>query len=456
MLLRHLDAKVTLAGVLGSDSAGRTLSKLLDDEQIDHELVLVDEQRPTTEKERFVGRASNQHPHQILRVDRETRAPIDDETAARLTKGILRRIPGQSAIVISDYAKGVCTPRLLNAIINAARHYRIPVVVDPARINDYSRYRRASLITPNRGEAELATDSLVETPADAFAAGRHLVTAYLLGAAFITMDRDGIAVIRKEGEGSDQHMEPARAREVYDITGAGDMVVAICGLCLGAGLSLEQTARLANLAAGLEIEQFGIAPVDWRQIANAIGDDDFMRAEASAPEPPSSDSPDKIISLPQAINSIAQHYVAGQRIVFTNGCFDLLHIGHVTFLQEAAELGDVLIVAINSDRGVRELKGPHRPVIDQQTRASMLAALTCVDYVLIFDEPTPHRMLDLLRPDVLVKGGTTEEVVGREVVEAYGGEVYVLPATSDVSTTRILSEIQDSIGMTDKGPAVGT
>jgi D-beta-D-heptose 7-phosphate kinase/D-beta-D-heptose 1-phosphate adenosyltransferase len=261
-LLCHLDAEVTLAGVLGSDASGRSMRKLLDDDCINHEFVATADDRPTTTKERFLGRAANRHSHQILRVDHETRDAISSELEARLGSQLVQRIPEHAAVIISDYAKGVCTPELLKAVIHTARHHNLPVVVDPARITDYSRYRRASLMTPNRGEAELATGIRINSPAEALEAGRVLIEQASLDAAFITLDRDGIAVVGGTDEESSQHVEPAVAREVYDITGAGDMVVAVTGLCQAAGWPLDETARIANAAAGLEIEQLG-GFVEW-------------------------------------------------------------------------------------------------------------------------------------------------------------------------------------------------
>jgi len=431
---------VTLVGVVGDDAAGRSLLKILGDERVDTELVDSVTTRPTTTKERFLGRAANRHPHQILRVDHETRDAIDADTAARLRDGILRCVAEHSVVVISDYAKGVCTPELLAAVIDATRDSGIPVVVDPARIADYRRYGRASLVTPNRDEAELATGVRINSPADALDAGRVLIEQTQLDAAFITIDRDGIAVVERGDKETRASLAATAAREVYDITGAGDMVVAVAGLCQAAGWPLDETARLANAAAGLEIEQLGIASVTWDQI-----EERYASARYDGPPSPSKLSRDiqinKIVTLPQLAQRVAEHRMAGKSIVFTNGCFDLLHVGHVAYLEEAAELGDVLIVAVNSDAGVRRLKGPRRPVIGESDRAAMLASLACVDHVLIFDEETPHQLLDCLRPDILVKGGTTDEVIGREVVEAYGGHVCRTCSIDGPSTTRIVAEI---------------
>ncbi|MBI2477355.1 MAG: bifunctional heptose 7-phosphate kinase/heptose 1-phosphate adenyltransferase [Planctomycetia bacterium] len=428
MLLRHLEAKVTLAGVVGDDAAGQALLKILHDEQVDQDLVCCVSGRPTTTKERFVGRAANRHPHQILRVDHETRESIDAETVSRVRDGILRRITQHTVIIISDYAKGVCTPELLNAVIDATRDYQVPIVVDPARIEDYSRYRRASLVTPNRGEAEFATGIRINSLSEALEAGRVLIEQASLDAAFITLDRDGIAVV---GDTDSQHVEPAVAREVYDITGAGDMVVAVTGLCQATRWPLEETARLANAAAGLEIEQLGIAPVTWEQI--------LTRYSAKSPQTAGVNS--KLVTAEALSELVAEYRTGGKSIVFTNGCFDLLHVGHVGYLQDAARLGDVLIVAVNSDAGVRRLKGPDRPVIGERDRAALLGALACVDHVVIFDDDTPHELLRQLHPDLLVKGGTTNEGIGRKVVEAYGGRVCTTPAAAGASTTDIITRL---------------
>ena len=442
MLLRHLEAKVTLAGVVGDDAGGRSLTRILDDERIDHELVCCIPGRPTTTKERFMGRAANRHPHQILRVDHETRASIDAETVSSLLDGILRRIAEQSVIIISDYDKGCCTEPLLQAVIAAACERQIPVVVDPARIEDFARYRRATIVKPNRIEAELAAGRKIHVPEDGCRCGVTLCDMYDFQSMLITLDADGIAVV--DARRGEQYVVSAQAREVYDITGAGDMVVAITGLCQAAGWPLDEIARIANAAAGLEIERLGVAPLTWDQILTPY--------PANSPRTAGVNS--KLVT-PEALSELVADYrTGGKSIVFTNGCFDLLHVGHVGYLQEAARLGDVLMVAVNSDVGVRRLKGPDRPVIGERDRAALLAALACVDHVVIFDDDTPHELLRQLRPDVLVKGGTTDEVIGREVVEAYGGRVCTTPAIHAGSTTEIVESIQKEKCLPDKNEAI--
>jgi D-beta-D-heptose 7-phosphate kinase/D-beta-D-heptose 1-phosphate adenosyltransferase len=266
-LLRHLEARVTLAGVVGDDPSGRTLRRLLEEIGLDTQLILTDPERCTTTKERFVGRAAGRHPHQILRVDRESTDPLDEHVERKATAAITERLAGHQAVLVSDYAKGVCTPRLLAEVIEQARELGMPVLVDPARIADYDRYRGVSILTPNRAEAQWATGLCIACPSDAFRAGEGLLHRLELDAVLLTLDKDGIAVIARDRE---PEIVSTRQRDVYDITGAGDMVLAMTGLCRAAGFSVAETAALANMAAGLEVERFGVAPVTRTDVFGEI------------------------------------------------------------------------------------------------------------------------------------------------------------------------------------------
>jgi D-beta-D-heptose 7-phosphate kinase/D-beta-D-heptose 1-phosphate adenosyltransferase len=446
-LLRHLGAHVTLAGVVGNDPSGRALANLLKDEEVVCECVLQDGGRPTTTKERFLGRAAGRQPHQILRVDHEITDAIADDLVARLQQGIFPQLQASDVVVISDYAKGTCTAELVKSTISRARELGVPVIVDPARIDDYHAYAGASLITPNRMEAELVGARPVRTPEDGIRAGEIIAESFDIETVFVTMDRDGIAVI--DTKSNTTSIEPARPRAVCDITGAGDMVVAIASLCWAAKLTARDAARLANVAAGLEVERIGVCPISWQEIEREIRDHGLSATPFEPP--PSSDQLrvaaarlGKVLSVEEAAHLSAQYQENGKQVVFTNGCFDLLHVGHVSYLEEASKLGDVLFVAINSDAGVRRIKGLERPVVNEQDRVRMLASLAFVDHVLIFDEDTPHGLLRKLRPNVLVKGGTylPTEVVGREIVEEYGGRVCVTDKIDGVSTTELLASIR--------------
>lgn len=427
-LLRDLEMRVSLVGVVGNDTNGRILQKLLDESGIDFQSVLTDALRPTTTKERFIGRAAGRHPHQMLRVDDESTAPICEELESTLLEEARQQLANCQVLLISDYAKGVCTPRLLQQVIDLAHDQQIPVLIDPAAVDDFSRYRGADLIKPNRLETARATGQAVETPESAWEAATQLCENLDLPHVLVTLDSQGMVLVGRNGE---KQVFGTQKRAVYDITGAGDTVLAILGFGQATGLQLDETIILANQAAGLQIEHLGVVGINR----------DALLAESQS-ETTSTD--DKLVTLDQMAKLSHDYRLSGKKVVFTNGCFDLLHIGHVTYLQQAAALGDVLIVAVNSDASVSKLKGPDRPVIGEQNRASLLSALACVDHVLIFDEATPHNLLREIRPDVLVKGGTymLDEVVGKEIVFGYGGDVRVTGQIDGVSTTDILASVK--------------
>jgi len=431
-MVRGLGAQVTLATVVGDDADAATLVRALETAGIDSLAVIRDSSRPTTVKERFIGKAQNRHPHQMLRVDRETRAPLAAAIADALAQRIVASISAHQAVLISDYGKGVCTSELVRKVIDAARLANVPVIVDPRPGNDYALYRGATAVTPNRLETRLATGREIITAEDAFAAGRTLCRELELNHAYITLDSDGIALVMADGA---TQLLPTRKRQVYDITGAGDMVLAAIGVGLAAGIGPVDIARLANVAGGLEVERVGVVPITREE----------MLADILAN---SRSTHDKLCSAADLEQHVAARKKLEQKIVFTNGCFDILHAGHVTYLQQAAEEGDCLIVAINSDDGVRRLnKGAERPIFKEGHRATMLAALESVDYVVVFDEATPHALLERLKPDLLVKGGTYrhDEIVGWELVEKYGGKVKALSEVPGLSTTRIVERLRETL-----------
>lgn len=430
-MLRGLDAEVTLAGIIGDDRDGLQVIEDLQQAGVDCSAVLTDTDRPTTCKVRFMGRAQHRHPHQMLRVDREVRYPIGTTVAQRLLAALLPRLGEFSAILVSDYAKGVCTAEVLRPLIDAARALGLPVVVDPAAGGDYQLYRGATGVTPNRSETFKATGVDVRSIDAAYRAGQILVERFGLDMAFVTLDRDGIVLARRDSE--PVHL-PTRVREVYDVTGAGDMVLAMIGLGLAARIEPARLCRLANVAGGLEVEQVGVVRISRKEILT-----DLLHGSRR--------TFGKVCSVEELARHVSARRKAGQTVVLTNGCFDLLHVGHVSYLTDAAREGDCLIVAINSDESVRRLnKAPDRPLFDQSYRAQMLAALESVDYVVVFDEDTPHALLQTLQPDLLVKGGTyrDDEIVGREVVESYGGRVKALSVTPGLSTTAIVERLRQS------------
>jgi D-beta-D-heptose 7-phosphate kinase/D-beta-D-heptose 1-phosphate adenosyltransferase len=389
-MLRGLEADVTLGGVIGSDADGRELRDELERQGVDCRAVIVDVERPTTVKERFIGRAQQRHPHQILRVDREVRRPLGESVAESLIQTLLAALQTIDCVLISDYGKGVCTPDVCCQLIQSARQARLPVIVDPSSSGDCRNFAGATAVTPNRMETKRATGREIARIDDAIAAGRRLCADLAIDHAFITLDSDGIVVVRSDG--SAEHLA-TRKREVYDITGAGDMVLAMIGVGSAAGINPFDLARLANVAGGLEVEQVGVVPLSRDDILA-----DLFAAERT--------TADKI-----------------------------------------GREGDCLIVAVNSDASVRQLgKGSDRPVFAQDERAAMLAALEAVDYVTIFNESTPHALLARLKPDLLVKGGgyAPHEIVGHELVESYGGQVKALGHVPGISSTLVLEQLRNS------------
>lgn len=429
-MLLGLNCTATAAGVVGSDAAGEELRAISESSGIDTSLIFTDPDRPTTLKERFVGRAGSRHPSQILRVDREKTDPLSPRLEQSFQKSIAARLDQYDIILVSDYAKGVCTPGLLQSIIPLAKEAGLPILVDPMRGHQYERYQGATMLKANRIETEMATGHKLKGPADASLAGRVMCENLGLDYVIITLDRDGMVLVERSGNST--HF-PTHARSVYDITGAGDMVLAMLGACLGGGLDKSQSVRLSNVAAGLEVEKAGVAVIPMAEIETELQVDSMPGQR-------------KIVSQNQIATLAHDLRLRGEKIVFTNGCFDLLHYGHVTNLTECARMGQSLIVGLNSDASVSRLKGPERPIISQEERAAMLSSLSCVDYVVIFDEDTPYNLISAIRPDVLVKGSQYrgEQVVGQDVVEAHGGEVRFVELVPGFSTTEIIRRVSDN------------
>lgn len=428
-MLIGLEAEVTMAGVVGNDPDGAEVKQTLIDRGVNCSTMVTDASRPTTVKQRFMGRAQQRHPHQILRVDREVNTPLDKPTSETLLSSILPTISEYQAILVSDYAKGVCTSEVLSNVLEEARKVGVPVIVDPCPGQDYQIYQGATAITPNRLETSRAVGFDVNTCEDAFRAGAQLCHDLNLDYVFVTLDSDGIALTQSDGF---TELLPTRKREVYDITGAGDMVLATIGVGSAAGINPVDLARLANVAGGLEVEQIGVVTISREEMIADL----LMGSRVTS---------EKVLPLEELQRHVQARQKLGQKVVLTNGCFDVMHVGHVSYLEQAAAEGDCLIVAVNSDDSVRSLgKGSDRPIFGQTHRASMLAALEGIDYVVIFEEKTPCELIRQLQPDLLVKGGTyeKEEIVGWEIVESYGGEVRALGMTPGISTTQILGVIR--------------
>lgn len=430
-MLAALGSRVELAGVLGKDAVAVRCRQILDQQAINHDLVLDDPSRPSTLKERYIGRAQQRHPQQMMRVDYETRDPIPVDLIRRLADALDTRIASCDILLISDYDKGVCDPRLIARVIQSARRRGVRVLVDPIRGGDYRvRYHGCSSMTPNRLEAGLATGIRVDDLGSAYAAAERLRDELAMEAGIVTMDRDGMVLVDNDG----RHHFSVRPRDVYDITGAGDMVLAVIGMVLAAGHGYPEAITIANAAGGLEVERIGVATITRDEIIR-----DLLHAESPTRQ--------KLLDRDKLVAQIQRHRKENRRIVFTNGCFDLLHVGHVHYLQEARRQGDVLVVGLNTDASVRRLgKGSDRPIHKEKERALVLSALECVDYVCLFAEDTPLELIRAVEPDVLVKGADyrPEQVVGRELVESRGGRLHLVPLVEGASTTHLLRRIRES------------
>jgi len=421
--LARLGARVRLAGLIGDDPEGARLRSLLREAGIPDDGLTSEAGRSTTVKTRYI--AASQHARQqILRVDREVRAPAGAAADRALLDSVQGALDDVDVMVLSDYDKG--TLSRCAAYVEAARHAGVKVIVDP-KGSDFARYRGATAITPNRAEAGAATARAIVTAADAAAAARDLLERLDLETVFVTLDRDGIFVLERGAEGAAIRTDP---REVYDVTGAGDNVIAVLAYCLAGGLSAVTAAFLANVAGGIAVERFGVVTVGWDEIAARIAAGSGGDAKLVDP------------ALLQRLLMSARS--AGRRVVFTNGCFDVLHAGHVDLLRQARALGDLLVVGLNDDASVQRLKGVGRPVNSLEARAAVLGGLASVDYVVAFAEDTPKEIIERVRPDVLVKGEDWRDkgVVGREFVEGYGGRVELVRLLEGFSTTDTLRKLR--------------
>ncbi|MCD6525711.1 MAG: bifunctional D-glycero-beta-D-manno-heptose-7-phosphate kinase/D-glycero-beta-D-manno-heptose 1-phosphate adenylyltransferase HldE [Desulfuromonas sp.] len=420
--LCELGCQVAVCSVLGDDDDGRQLYRQLEQSAVDVSGVVFDPERKTSRKTRIL--ASNQ---QMLRIDRESRCPLSAQIEQQLLTQVVALIDQVDVIFLSDYGKGVLTDPLLQSVIAAGRAKGVPVVVDP-KGSEYRRYRGATLLTPNRAEASEASGIKIVDDATLVAAGTTILDDAQLDALVLTRSEEGMSLFLRDGQ---QINLPTQAREVFDVSGAGDTVLALIGIGLAASLSLKQAATVANIAAGVVVAKVGTSTVSCQEILRAVSRV-VLPGELKIQLPL-----DLRPLLDQARNS-------GKKVVFTNGCFDLLHAGHVSYLQRARALGDLLVLGLNTDASVQRLKGPTRPLVQQDDRAQVMAALACVDYVVLFDEDTPLQLIETLRPDILVKGGdyTPETVVGRQQVESWGGRVELIEFVEGRSTTGIVERIQ--------------
>lgn len=413
-----LGASVSVASVIGDDANGIELTLMLKSIGVNREGMVTQPKRKTSKKSRVV--ASNQ---QILRYDNESKELITAESEQKILETIEKNLFLYDVIIISDYGKGVITHTLSQGIISLARPKDKKVLVDPKGY-DYNKYHGAHLLTPNKKEAIEATGIEIKDVESLNSALLNLKNTYELDRSMITLSEDGMAIY-------DEALKrfPTVAQEVYDVTGAGDTVIASMAFALSSGHSIDESARFANLAAGVVVGKIGSATVTL---------DEIEEYEATLHQSSSNAHIKTFEEIAYIVNRCRQH---NKRIVFTNGCFDILHVGHVKYLEVAKNFGDILVVGLNSDASVRELKGPSRPVNTEDNRAYILAALESVDYVVKFSDDTPYELIRMLRPDVLVKGGDYEgkKVVGTE----FSKELKLVQFIDEISTTKTIEKIQN-------------
>ncbi len=418
--LKTLGANVSVASVIGEDDNGVELLAMLESIAIDSKNIIAQKMRKTSKKSRIIAVSQ-----QILRYDKESKEDISSSSVSTLLESIQKSISSYDMIILSDYGKGVLTNELCQGVIILARKKGVKVLVDP-KGSDFSKYKGAYLLTPNKKEAIVATGIEINTSENLKLALEKLKQECDLGVSLITLSEDGIAILDRELE-----IFPTVAKEIFDVTGAGDTVIASIAFALSCEKSIQESAAFANLAAGVVVGKIGSATVTLEEI------EDY---EASLHKS-TSDAHIKTFDDIHAIIDRAREN--GKKIVFTNGCFDILHVGHVKYLQIAKSFGDILIVGLNSDASVSRLKGPTRPVNIAEDRAYLLAALEAVDFVVPFEDDTPYELIKMIAPDILVKGGDYEGkvVVGTE----FASELKLVDFVNGKSTTRTIQKIQGSL-----------
>ena len=419
-----LGCEVHLVGAIGNDEKGDKLLSLIESKKISSKGIFRFVYRPTTSKIRVIG-----HNQQILRIDKEDNRPITEETENKIIKFINKTLPDMDIVICSDYRKGILTEKVFSAIIHRAKNSKKQVIVDPKSSN-FEFYQGASIITPNQLEVEKAVPIKIQDKIDLDRAAEYLLNLTHAESILITRGKDGMTLYPSKENPIDI---PTQAKEVFDVTGAGDTVVSVLAMALSIGFNYQDSAWLSNVAASIVVGKIGTAVVTLSEIDEYLHEE-MLRTSKS------------VLSLEELIKIVSLAKSVGKTVVFTNGCFDLIHGGHIEFLQKAREKGDLLIVGLNSDQSVKSIKGNDRPIKTQKERANIISALKSVDYITIFNETTPEEMIRQVRPDILVKGDDYNkyEVAGREIVEGYGAKVELIPIVKGLSTTNIVTKILEN------------
>jgi len=420
--LSGLGLHTQIIGCVGADDTGKTLSRMIADAGINIDLIMTSTLRPSVSKTRVMS--GNQ---QIVRIDDESSAAFTPAETTQLLSNVKEALASQPAMVIlSDYAKGVLSDDSCRSIITQCKQLGIPVIADP-KGRDYSKYQGANALTPNKKETAEACNVAVDATEVLLHAAKLLKDKLGLDFLAVTRGEEGISFIDHD---QIQHIA-ASAKKVFDVSGAGDTVIATLAAGMVHGLNAHDALQLANIAAGIVVGKVGTVPVTQAELLKALVTENSLSQA------------DKICDQTQLLELVGQWKANHEKIVFTNGCFDLLHAGHVTYLEAAKKTGDKLILGLNTDRSVSALKGPSRPVIHEQDRARVLAALAAVDAVILFDEDTPLSLINAIKPDILAKGSdyTEAQVVGAAEVKSWGGKVALIDLVAGRSTSGILEKI---------------
>jgi D-beta-D-heptose 7-phosphate kinase/D-beta-D-heptose 1-phosphate adenosyltransferase len=423
-----LGATPVCVGVVGQDGHGEILREKLTACGADTSGLYEVAGRPTTTKQRLIGLARHKHKQQLLRIDQEATEPLPLAITDQVLQSYEQCLAKADVVCLQDSGQGLLSPTICRRMIELAREAGRRVLVDPTLGRDYSQYRGATLLTPNREEAAAAVGFTIETPSDAARAARQLLDDLSLEAVVITLDREGACLATRDTS----ELVPARARNVYDVTGAGDVILATLAASLAADSDYLTAVHLANIAGGIEVEKFGAVTVTTSEIEHEIA------AQYGAKNT-------KLRTHDALLEELQWRRSRGQTIVFTNGCFDVIHRGHIDYLRFCRTQGDVVVVGLNSDSSVRALKGPERPINNQHDRAAVLSGLETVDLITIFDDASVLGLVQQVRPDVLVKGGDwggKQGVVGWEFVESYGGKVVLAPLVEGKSSTSTIEKMK--------------
>ncbi len=421
-----LGARPCCIGVIGDDRNGEILKQKLTETGSDISGLFTVSSRTTISKQRLIGLAQHLHRQQLIRLDNEPAEPLSDETNMAVLEAYKNKLVSADIVCIQDYDKGLLNSTVCQQMIKLAWQAEKKLLVDPSLTSDYTKYLGATAITPNRQETTATVGFEIINEETAARAADELARKLKLQAVIITLDKEGAYLKTKDTS----QLIPTRVRNVYDVTGAGDMVLATLAITLAAGCDYKTAVQLSNITGGIEVEKFGTETITIEEIA-----DEIVRQGKSG----------KVRSVELLLDELSWHRKKNKTIVFTNGCFDVIHRGHIEYLGFCKHQGDIVVVGLNSDSSIKTIKGPERPINNQHDRASVLAAMEMIDYITVFDEPDPLSLIKKVKPDILVKGEDWAEkgVVGREFVESYGGKVILAPLVRGKSSTATIEKMKE-------------